>query len=1239
MNTELKDALIANGQKYGLDPMDVATAISYETGGTFDPWKKGPVTQYGEHRGLIQWGEPQRKQYGIYSDMSVTDQVGAVFKYLQDRGVKSGMGLLDIYSAINAGSVGRYNASDANNGGAPGTVQDKVLTQMEGHKSKAAALLGGTYTPTERSPATRGDFNTFATHNDPGLNVAQDAGPSFLQTSGNVLEESDTAWYFRKNGMYGPSGTPDPNFELTPKRLEEDLKANGIDPEKYGRLFDTAFSEDRYQMLMEQAKASVGRQQQIAQAGLTGTALQVATEIAEDLPLDAAVGAVAPYLVLGNKVGRAGRFLASGVSAAAVNATGEALGASANPNKDNSDIVFGAVSGMVLGGAVGALMKNPHVAEEAFQLQKVSQDFVNTQGGAVRYGSSTAGAAHVSDGFDFLKNDVALAVRDEDVAKSALGKVRVDLAGQTGSSPNAITRLFSIFTQDGVGKVGHAVNPIATTEETMRFFEGWTNDLNRTAVPAMKAYFKDQGVGFLGHGAAQREFSEQIAKAIRERDPGAFGAYHPEVQKVARKIATLQNDIRQLLNNPGLREGLSARSVSGFEELAQNPNYLMRVWDNAKVSNAFLTYGKKTMDQLFEGAITRANPEMPTRMIQTLASGFTKGIINRAHGIDEMAMRAMSGDNIDAIEKFLKEGTDIGERDASEILNFLRSRATKKDDAGNATRAKHRVLLDEKFELPGVRELKTGVDEGKSLKIEDLIVNDAFYLFNRYARQTAGLAALARVRIKAPGSDELLIDGITKDGDFDKVLQLVRERAAQDLKEGNKKSHDSMDRDIANLQFAYDWIRGRPTGKHSEGVDDFLRLARKFNYARILNQVGFAQVPEFGRLISHLGVKAAFSQTPALRRVLNESGEWVRKSKLHEDIENVLPFGIADLGINKQYRFDELAGNPASLNRGRLRDKAEGVLDTMGEITTHISGLQAMETTMRTWVATGIVQKWMNFAHTGKGLSAARLADLGLDEAMTNRVLGQMRKEGNFETTKGWLSNNKVVRAHFDKWNDLEAREAFLAAAYRDARSIIQSNDIGNMHRVMGNAFAKTLMQFRTFMLGSYVKGTLKAAHFRDGQAAASILMGSMLAGLTYVVQTKLKALGRDDQRQYEEKLLSWQNIGAAAFSRIGESSVIPMLMDTVAPALGRDPLFSHTRTSGQTSDVIFGNPTVNLLNDGVAAMSGLTSPLTKGRKMSQQEANALKAMLPFQNFLPVSMLFNGLIKDLPKYTPRDPKI
>lgn len=145
VDPSIRDGIVQTASALGIDPVDLATAISYETAGTFDPTKSGPTTQWGQHRGLIQFGEPQAKEYGVNWEDPIGSQLGengAVANYLRATGVQPGMGLMDIYSAINAGGVGRYGASDANNGGAPGTVADKVNNQMAGHRAKALALLG-----------------------------------------------------------------------------------------------------------------------------------------------------------------------------------------------------------------------------------------------------------------------------------------------------------------------------------------------------------------------------------------------------------------------------------------------------------------------------------------------------------------------------------------------------------------------------------------------------------------------------------------------------------------------------------------------------------------------------------------------------------------------------------------------------------------------------------------------------------------------------------------------------------------------------------------------------------------------------------------------------------------------------------------------------------------------------------------------------------------------------------------
>lgn len=142
---DLRSGIISTAEAIGADPIDLATAISYETAGTFDPLKKGPTTQWGQHRGLIQFGEPQAAQHGVDWNDPLGSQLGpngAVANYFRSSGFQPGMSGLDLYSTINAGAPGRYNRSDANNGGAPGNVRDKWENQMAGHRQKALSLIG-----------------------------------------------------------------------------------------------------------------------------------------------------------------------------------------------------------------------------------------------------------------------------------------------------------------------------------------------------------------------------------------------------------------------------------------------------------------------------------------------------------------------------------------------------------------------------------------------------------------------------------------------------------------------------------------------------------------------------------------------------------------------------------------------------------------------------------------------------------------------------------------------------------------------------------------------------------------------------------------------------------------------------------------------------------------------------------------------------------------------------------------
>jgi hypothetical protein len=134
------DAIEQTAQNLGISPRDLTAAISYETGGKFDPSIRGGKGN--NYLGLIQFGPEERAKYGVKPGMSFPEQMQAVESFLRDRGLKPGMGLPEIYSIINAGSLDkqgrpRWAASDGN-----GTVRSHVAAIEREHFANADRFLG-----------------------------------------------------------------------------------------------------------------------------------------------------------------------------------------------------------------------------------------------------------------------------------------------------------------------------------------------------------------------------------------------------------------------------------------------------------------------------------------------------------------------------------------------------------------------------------------------------------------------------------------------------------------------------------------------------------------------------------------------------------------------------------------------------------------------------------------------------------------------------------------------------------------------------------------------------------------------------------------------------------------------------------------------------------------------------------------------------------------------------------------
>lgn len=139
-----REALIASAERMGLPPVHWGGLMSYESG--LNPNRWGGAG--GRHVGLIQFGPAEQKAFGVTGNETFQEQLPKAEAFMLSRGYQPGMGLMQAYSTVNAGSPGRLNASDAANGGMPGTVADKVNNQFAPHFKRAAAFLGGDFAPT-----------------------------------------------------------------------------------------------------------------------------------------------------------------------------------------------------------------------------------------------------------------------------------------------------------------------------------------------------------------------------------------------------------------------------------------------------------------------------------------------------------------------------------------------------------------------------------------------------------------------------------------------------------------------------------------------------------------------------------------------------------------------------------------------------------------------------------------------------------------------------------------------------------------------------------------------------------------------------------------------------------------------------------------------------------------------------------------------------------------------------------
>lgn len=1050
--------------------------------------------------------------------------------------------------------------------------------------------------------------------------VTYKPSPTLWRTVEAAADETTTAYVFRDSPVFAPA----PDYKPTIEELE--ARKQGLPEKFHDRLIGVSPAHSDY--LTAQAQRQAENERTLAEAGWTGTGIQLAADILDPVSLGAGIasGGLGAFAGGTMKAGRLVQRVAGGLGAAAGNIALTGIADAAGKETASSDYAYAAAWGLGLGFAFGPLARNPATQDLADEgAHAASRAMADIERGLPRFsgGEGTLSAAPASVDNVKLSQGNLMSIVDADVPRTAVESLRPDMAGRGATSDNPLMRAVSqSLGLDVVGKVGPngemAVNPFSAGEDKLRIMSAGSNRLYSVAYPQFDEWAKARGVNWMKRVSPRltdewETFADQITAHRRDLRADRDAHYDPQVVNVSKELGTALEEHRQgnitprpeTPDNPG-------RPLAGMENVPANPRYMPRVYRLDKIM-AIDPTGRKFIGWL-EGSLLSAHKELGDKA-ETLARGLYSGVVRRGFNLDEFAMMARDGATADILRSGM---LDIGmsEADIADILARL--------PKGSKPGFTHlRLDLDETFVHP-----RTG------LKLGDFTETNAFDLFDHYNHQASAWRAAGRIQIvKADG--EVLLDGIRSRKEISDVLQQVADKGYQ-----AGLTPKQIEDDTALLREMFDRLFGVPHEKASSTVAKGAEIVRNLATMTSAGNFGLSAIPDMARIATVGGLRAMLQHMPALRTEIVRGGVLRPRSELAMDIA---AFGAVD-----EFRHLSARRLPED---GMLTTPMQGVLDKIGGYTrtgadavVHLSGMNIINRGVREAARRVMASRFYRdaeavFASGGTAdlakLSPAELNRMkwfGLGDDMLTRVLREVKEHG--ETVDHW-TGAKLNRLNPDAWTDDEAKHAFTMALNRAAGRASMEHDFGSGTVWDRSPIFRTFSQLRRFGLNAWHMNILHGYAMRDPEVFWDVAASTFAAAALYAARTRIEAATRSDPEKHLQERFAPGAFAAAVFQLGAYSSLIPALVDTGIGVAGANPLFGF-RNSALPSDAWFGNPSVTFLNNLFrVAPSAFMQPIVAGRERSQPEWRQMLSILPFSNNIAVQSALGLLVQDAPRFAPK----
>ena len=732
---------------------------------------------------------------------------------------------------------------------------------------------------------------------------------------------------------------------------------------------------------------------------------------------------------------------------------------------------------------------------------------------------------------DFIANPV------DSVA--AMTRVRWGIAGRLGASEVPEMRMAaSVYVQDSLARKGGAPAPYAGNTWVSREWRSNIAEIERESAQHIQSFLDSQKIPVHQRFAA----TEALQRAVSwELEGGPVSQVIPEAKAIAdihrRKYAELL-------------EVAKRHGVPGFENVKTNPDYFPHLHNVGAINDAVKQYGLKNIEDLYaKGMIADGwDPVDATKV----APGYVQALLNLGSYSDLDKIRLFAGDAETLKATFKRFNIGLTDADAERIAKYLSP-----EDAGVNPRARRRVGLNTMVSS----DLTDKNGNTTKLFLHQLIENNAQAVMHKYTRQILGAAAEAEIlRAMSTSVDP---SGATVFKTFDELRNHIeRQYQTRGVLTDRGRARADLDR-LTAIRKA---LVGIPLNDQST-FNDIARLIRAYNFIRGSGTFGIAQAVEFGKVVGEYGLEPIAQQWPALGKLFSRAQNGELTNETLREIE-ALGMGAERITNQVTARFDDQIGIEEFGGKGlettlRRGEKFAGDVSLMVPVTIaqqRMAGLAAGQTVL-------------NLAMSGRPLSARRLADIGLDAPMWQRIIDQVKQHA----TKDGV---RLRAFNFDNWNDTEAAANLASSLDRWSRRAIQDSDMGSMSLWMTKPVGRMVIQFRTFAIQSWEKQTLRTIQVRDARAFIGWALTGVLGSLAYVGQQYAGSLTDKDKRRALKKNLSMKNIAAQGFARSGASSILPSVVDTTSSFFGADPLF-QSRYSGLSSRGLMSNPTFDLFDSG----------------------------------------------------------